>query len=211
MTTPYDFLIDTFDTERLKTLSVWAQFTDADLRVRPHESDHRGRDLLEQMVHQCMSENLWFCKILGVDVGAPPLPDEETRAGFIERYATDSAVRVDRLREQSATWWQEAIAFFEVERARARVMTRRIAHSAHHRGQLTYLLRQVGRTLHSMYGPTADTGGSLPMRRRRSMPILTSTPYSRRLRRWWSLHHCPGGEAAWHGAPKHQHRSGLSS
>ena len=74
MTTPYDFLIDTFDTERLKTLSVWAQFTDADLRVR-------------QLF----------------------------------------TARTD---------------------------------------------------------PRQTQGGSLPMRRRRSMPILTSTPYSRRLRRW---------------------------
>ena len=44
-------------------------------------------------------------------------------------------------------------------RSRAWVLTRRIAHSAHHRGQLTYLLRMLDRDLHSTYGPTADTGG----------------------------------------------------
>jgi hypothetical protein len=38
-------------------------------------------------------------------------------------------------------------------------MTRRIAHSAHHRGQQTAMLRMLGRDLHSTYGPTADTGG----------------------------------------------------
>ena len=53
----------------------------------------------------------------------------------------------------------EEVAFFEVERSRAWVMTRRIAHTAHHRGQQTTLLRQAGRSLHSTYGPTADTGG----------------------------------------------------
>ena len=31
----YDFLLDTYDTERIKTLSVWSQFADADLPFRP--------------------------------------------------------------------------------------------------------------------------------------------------------------------------------
>ena len=39
------------------------------------------------------------------------------------------------------------------------VMTRRIAHTAHHRGQQMAMLRMLGRDLHSNYGPTADTGG----------------------------------------------------
>ena len=38
-------------------------------------------------------------------------------------------------------------------------MTRRIAHTAHHRGQQMGLLRMVNRDVHSNYGPTADTGG----------------------------------------------------
>ena len=36
---------------------------------------------------------------------------------------------------------------------------RRVAHSAHHRGQLTTYLRLLGHELYSTYGPTADTGG----------------------------------------------------
>jgi hypothetical protein len=38
-------------------------------------------------------------------------------------------------------------------------MTRRIVHSAHHRGQQMAMLRMFGYALHSNYGPTADTGG----------------------------------------------------
>jgi hypothetical protein len=38
-------------------------------------------------------------------------------------------------------------------------MTRRLTHTAHHRGQQTALLRMVNHELHSTYGPTADTGG----------------------------------------------------
>ncbi len=39
------------------------------------------------------------------------------------------------------------------------VVTRRIAHTSHHRGQQMAMLRMLGRDLHSNYGPTADTGG----------------------------------------------------
>jgi hypothetical protein len=33
---PYDFLIDTYETERVKVVSVWSEFSDQDLPVRPH-------------------------------------------------------------------------------------------------------------------------------------------------------------------------------
>jgi hypothetical protein len=56
-------------------------------------------------------------------------------------------------------WWSGATTFFDVERSRAWVFLRRIAHSAHHRGQLTVLLRLLARPVYSTYGPTADTGG----------------------------------------------------
>lgn len=155
----YDFLIDTYETERLKILSVWSEFADEDLRFRPHPSDRRGRSVHEQMVHQLVSEDLWFRTILGVDVGAPPLPSSETRANFIERYAEDSERRLASLRAQTKPWWEETVDFFGVPRSRAWVLVRRTAHSAHHRGQQTAMLRMLGRSLHSTYGPTADTGG----------------------------------------------------
>lgn len=34
-----------------------------------------------------------------------------------------------------------------------------IAHTAHHRGELTTILRLLGREVHSVYGPSVDTGG----------------------------------------------------
>lgn len=155
----YRFLTETYDTERIKILSVWSQFVDEDLPVRPHPSDPRGRSVREQMVHQLVSEDLWFKTMLGIDVDAPPLPETETRREFISRYAEDSARRLSALKTKSETWWQETVDFFEVPRTRAWIFLRRIAHSAHHRGQQTALLRMIGRDLHSTYGPTADTGG----------------------------------------------------
>lgn len=155
----YQFLIESYETERVKVVSVWSMFRDQDLPVRPNSSDPRGRSVHEHMVHQCVSENFWFKTILGIDVGAPPLPSREARYEFMAQYAEDSGKRLARLREQSEHWWEQTVSFFEVPRSRAWVMTRRMTHTAQHRGQLLAMLRMLGRDLHSTYGPTADTGG----------------------------------------------------
>ncbi len=155
----YQFLIDTYRTERLKVLSMWAMFADEDLGVRPNPEDRRGRSVLEQMVHQCVSEDLWFRNILGIDIQAPPLPETETRIGFMNRYREDSQIRLEALESQDEAWWEEEVSFFEAKRSRAWVMVRRIAHTSHHRGQQAAMVRMINRPLHSNYGPTADTGG----------------------------------------------------
>lgn len=155
----YEFLVETYATERIKVLSVWSEFRDGDLNFRPRRSDPRGRSVLEQMVHQCVSENLWFMNMLGIDVAAPPLPAPETRLEFIRRYAEDSGKRLSALQAKNEPWWEEETMFFDTRRCRAWVMVRRIAHTAHHRGQQMAMLRMLGRDLHSNYGPTADTGG----------------------------------------------------
>ena len=155
----YDFLVDTYDTERIKVLSVWSEFRDDELPVRPKSDDVRGRSVHEHMVHQCVSEDTWFRNMLGIDVGAPPLPALETRLEFINRSAEHSARRLERLRLTKEDWWEEETGFFDGRRTRAWVMTRRLMHTSHHRGQQMAMLRMLGRDLHSNYGPTADTGG----------------------------------------------------
>ncbi len=155
----YDFLIESYATERVKVVSVWSMFRDGQLEIRPNESDKRGRSVHEQMVHQCVSEDFWFRTILGIDVKAPPLPARETRWEFMARYAEDSAKRLSSLQAATEPWWEEVVTFFNVPRTRAWVMTRRMTHTAQHRGQLLAMLRMLGHDLHSTYGPTADTGG----------------------------------------------------
>jgi uncharacterized damage-inducible protein DinB len=155
----YQFLVDTYDTERIKTLSVWSMFTDDDLCTRPHPFNKKDRNPLEHMVHQCVSEDKWFCNMFGIDVHAPPLPEKETRLEFIKRYAEDSEKRFEMLKTKDKTWWEEKVSFFDTRRSRTWIMLRRIAHTAHHRGEQTALLRMLGRNLHSVYGPSADSGG----------------------------------------------------
>jgi len=155
----YQFLMDTYQTEIVKVLGVWSMFDEADLRRRPHHADPRGRNLLEHMVHQCFSEDFWFKTMLGIKVTDAPLPPNETRLDLMRCYARDSAVRLASLSMKTEGWWEEETSFFGERRTRLWVMTRRLTHTSHHRGQQTTLLRIINHDMHSTYGPTADTGG----------------------------------------------------
>ena len=151
----YDFLVDTYATERLKTLTAWSEVPEA----RMHERiEPRARSPLEHMVHQCLSEDAWMTN-LGITCDRPGTPETETRLEFMRHYAACSGDRLAALRAEPDGWFEETVAFFDDVRSRAWVLTRRIAHSAHHRGQLLACLRLWGLALYSTYGPTADTGG----------------------------------------------------
>ena len=155
----YQFLVDTYKTEIVKVISVWSMFDDADLHRRPRSDDGRGRNLLEHMVHQSVSEDIWFKTMLGIQVTGNPLPAVETRLAFIRTYADNSRLRLGALSEKNEEWWEGETGFFDVRRTRLWIMTRRLTHTAHHRGQQTAMLRMMKHDLHSTYGPTADTGG----------------------------------------------------
>ena len=152
----YDFLVESYRTERLKTLSVWSQIPDARMTFRP---EPRARTPLEHMVHQCVSEDTWMRAMLGVAVSLPALPQQETQPAFLQHYAAASGERLARIESQPDAWFEAETTFFDVNRSKAWVLTRRLTHSAHHRGQLTVYLRLWGQALYSTYGPTADTGG----------------------------------------------------
>jgi hypothetical protein len=85
----YGSLIDTYETEGLRGISAWSMFTDDDLWVRLNAADLRCRSSHEHMVHHCVSEDWWFRTMLDIDVGAPPLPEQEGRLEFIRRYEED--------------------------------------------------------------------------------------------------------------------------
>ncbi len=155
----YKFLVDTYETEVFKVLGAWSMFDDSDMPFRPHRTDERARSVHEQMVHQCVSENLWFETMLDIAVTDNPLPKHEARLEFIKRYRDCAHARLAVLRSRTDDWWAGETDFFEVRRSRAWIMTRRMTHTAHHRGQQTAMLRMLNHDLHSTYGPTTDTGG----------------------------------------------------
>jgi len=150
------FLVDSYATERVKTLTVWSQFRAEDLA---HRIEPRARTPHEHFVHQCVSEDTWMRKMLAIDSGLPALPARETRVEFLLHYAAASEVRLAALATKDGAWFDGTASFFGVARSRAWILVRRLTHSAHHRGQLTLLLRTLGAALYSTYGPTADTGG----------------------------------------------------
>src|SRR2546426_12173790 len=140
----YSFLVETYASERLKTLNVWSMFRDEDLDVRPHPRLDRDRTAHEHMVHQCQSEDRWFRTMFDIDLGSPPLPGTETRLAFIQRYADDSGRRLARLREKNEAWWAEDVAFFDTIHSRAWIMVRRGAHTPPPRGGATKLPPPMG-------------------------------------------------------------------
>ncbi len=156
MSHAFAFLVESYETEFFKTLSVWRAFADADLE---HRVEPRARTPHEQMVHQCVSEDTWMRTMLGLESGLPPLPASEHCEAFIQHYAAAAQARLALLEGKPEAWFGEDTTFFGETRSRAWVLVRRMTHSAHHRGQLTLLARVLGKDLHSTYGPTADTGG----------------------------------------------------
>ncbi len=156
-TNPYAFLLDTYETEVLKTLGIWSAFPDDTMDFRPAP---KSRTVLEQIDHQIQSEGGWMVKMLGIDTGDFH-PKEKTKRGYIEKYRADAAQRLEILRQKPESWWQETAAFFDAQRSHAWILTRRINHSTHHRGQLIVYLRVLGARVPSVYGPTADTNGAV--------------------------------------------------
>ena len=153
----YDFLLDTYETEILKITGTWAAFPESSLEFRPHP---RSRTVIEQFEHQVQSEGRWMSAMLGIDTGDPN-PQQRTQQGFIDKYREDAGQRLKILRTKPEEWFREVVTFFDVPRSRAWVLTRRINHATHHRGQLVVYLRLLEVPVPSVYGPTADTDGKV--------------------------------------------------
>ncbi len=95
----YEFLVETYETERIKVVSVWSEFRDEDLPVRPRAGDPRGRSVHEQMVHQCVSENLWFIGMLGM----------RERESVVYRHAGDRRQRAATAGDRDSAGIHEAL------------------------------------------------------------------------------------------------------
>ncbi|HVP42532.1 MAG TPA: DinB family protein [Terriglobales bacterium] len=157
MPTRYAFLLDTYETEILKIVTIWSAFPESKMDFRPAA---KSRSVIEQYEHQVQSEGRWMKVMLGLDTGDPN-PAQRTKRAFIEKYRTDAEKRLALMREKSESWWEEPTAFFDVTRSKAWIMTRRMTHSSHHRGQLIVYLRLLDIKVPSVYGPTADTDGKV--------------------------------------------------
>jgi len=150
----YGFLLDTYETEVLKITGIWSAFPDSAVDYKPHP---KSRTVIEQIEHQVQSEGRWMKAMLGIDTG-DFYPSERSKQGYIEKYRADAALRLEAMKAKPDDWWTETTTFFDVKRSKAWVLTRRINHATHHRGQLLVYLRLLDQRVPSVYGPTADTG-----------------------------------------------------
>lgn len=147
--------IDTYASESNKVVSVWRELGDEDLAYRPHA---RARTVLEVMQHQLLSERRFFAEFLGTSEPAPAdvLPAEASVTAYAARFLALAQPRLATLASQPEEWWTGTARFFDVDRARAWILWRRILHTAHHRTQLTVYLKLMDRRVPATYGPTAD-------------------------------------------------------
>lgn len=151
----FQHILDTYESETRKSVSIWSAFTDDDLAFRPHPKSSAVAEILK---HQLLSERRFFAEFLGLD--EPPaagvLPSTIGVAACIARLQQHAAARLDQLATRGTPWWLETVPFFAVPRQRIWIFWRRVLHTAHHRAQLTVYLRLLDKPVPSTYGPTAD-------------------------------------------------------
>jgi len=151
----FQHLLNTYASETNKVVSVWREFTAADLSFRPHP---RSAAVVEIFKHQLLSERRFFGEFLGLP--EPPagqvLPEGSKPEDYVERMRELAHPRLGLLAEKDEGWWLEVVPFFDVRRERIWVFWRRVLHTAHHRTQLTVYLRLLGKAVPPTYGPTAD-------------------------------------------------------
>jgi uncharacterized damage-inducible protein DinB len=150
----FQHLLDTYASETDKTISVWRGFAPEDLSFAPHPKSTTVEGILK---HQLLSERRFFAFI---DSPEPPvdeiLPKTPDLAGYTRRMEELARPRLTFFAQQSANWWTQEVAFFDVRRQRIWIFWRRVLHSAHHRTQLSVYLRLLNKPVMSVYGPTAD-------------------------------------------------------
>jgi len=151
----FQHLLDTYASETDKVVSIWRCFSEDDFRFRPHEKSSTVLDIFQ---HQLLSERRFFGEFVGTP--EPPanavLPAEITVAAFTQRLVELVRPRLAFFAQQPAEWWMQDVPFFGLARQRIWVFWRRTLHTCHHRTQLTMYLRLLGKTVPSVYGPTAD-------------------------------------------------------
>jgi uncharacterized damage-inducible protein DinB len=151
----FQHLLDTYVSETNKVASVWRVLQDTDLDFKPHPRFTSVGDILR---HQLLSERRFFGEFVGTPEPAPDkvVPAQFTVESALNRFVELAVARLPFFARQAEPWWMEVVPFFDVRRQRIWIVWRRVLHTAHHRTQLTVVLKLLDRKVPSTYGPTAD-------------------------------------------------------
>jgi len=102
---------------------------------------------------------------LAIDGPAHDAPPLSTAAGIAAAYERAAASLTASL--QAAGWTDEALLveddMYGERWARGFTLFALVAHQAHHRGQMTVLMRQAGLAVPGVYGPARDEWASMGM------------------------------------------------
>ncbi len=155
-----DFL-DTWSHERSSTLKILGALTDASL-AQAVTTDHRTLGRLAWHVATTPAEMMerTGLKVGGASHESPP---PKTAAAIVASYDAASQAVAD-----GVTRWTDATLEVEDEMygqkwARGMTLLALVVHQAHHRGQMTVLMRQAGLEVPGVYGPSRDEWAAMGM------------------------------------------------
>ena len=153
-------VLRSWDEEAATTLQVIRALPPGSLGFRPHE---RGMDAGTLAWHIVTSER-WFCTgWMGVEApGEDPVPKDAPPGSPGEMAAArerSHAALAAAVRERGEDWLEGEVEAYGMRERRIDILHLLLRHEAHHRGQLTILLRLAGGRIPPVYGPTADEGG----------------------------------------------------
>lgn len=149
-----DFTHD-WEQESGATLKLLRALTDSSLAQRVTDAGRSARDLAWHMV-LALPDTL---RRLGLSTSGPA---DDAPAPAAARDITDTYERVAaELEDRITTTWtdavlEETVSIFGQEWTKGFILTSVIRHQAHHRGQLTVLMRQAGLRVPGVYGPARE-------------------------------------------------------
>jgi uncharacterized damage-inducible protein DinB len=142
--------------ESAMTLKVLDVLTDASLD-QPIVEGHRT---LGQLTWHLATSFHTILGQAGLQFDAPTHKSEAptTTKGIADRYrtASDAAIAAIQAQWTDATLQEQRLMFGRFDWSVSETITRFIRHQAHHRGQLTVLIRQAGLVVPGVYGPSKE-------------------------------------------------------
>ena len=156
-----DDFLDAWTSHTGATLKVLRALTQASLEQPVHPGGrtlgriawHITLTLPEMMGHAGLA-------VAGPDEHAPrpPLPD------LIAAYESGARAVAEAVKARwTDAMLEERIPMYGETWARGEVLTSLIVHEAHHRGQMTVLMRQAGLAVPGVYGPAAEEWAAMGM------------------------------------------------
>jgi uncharacterized damage-inducible protein DinB len=156
-----DDVLRTLEMEASSTLKVLGELTDASLdqRVTP---DGRSLGFLAWHLATSIPEmmNRTGLSVAGAQHGPAPTSADEIRRAYgevshglreqIRSRWTDASLEEER--DMYGERWQNGFSLYAL-----------VAHEAHHRGQLTVLMRQAGLKVPGVYGPAREEWAAMGM------------------------------------------------